>query len=219
MDKKKVFIINASPRKNWNLDELCKNFSKGVSDKGTEAEIIYLYDINFKGCQSCFACKLKNGKNYAKCSYPDELKQVLEKITMADAIVFATPVYFGDVSGVMKMFIERLFFPFVKYDKNYTSLAKKIKTAVIYTMNVKKEIFEEFYLGKDNKGPIGFFETWIEKVYTKPKRICAFDTFQFSDYSKYESEVWDKEAKLKQKQEIFPLELKKAYEAGESFLE
>lgn len=55
---KKIFIINASPRKNWNTDKMCRGFAQGVKNAGGEAEIIYLYDIDFKGCRSCFACKL-----------------------------------------------------------------------------------------------------------------------------------------------------------------
>ena len=49
---KKIFIINASPRKKWNTDKMCRGFAQGVKNAGGEAEIIYLYDIDFKGCRS-----------------------------------------------------------------------------------------------------------------------------------------------------------------------
>lgn len=67
MDKQ-IYIINGSPRKNWNTAHMCKSFSQGAETKGINTEIINLYDINFKGCRSCFACKLKGGKNFGKCS-------------------------------------------------------------------------------------------------------------------------------------------------------
>ncbi len=217
MEKKKIYIINGSNRKNVNTDSMCKSFMEGAKDAECETEIIHLYNVDFKGCYSCFTCKLKNGKNYGKCSYKDGLEPILNKISKGDGIVFATPIYFADISGTMKMFVERLLFPYVRYDKNYTSIApKKLKTAVIYTMNVDKKTFEETYVGKNGLGPIGFFEKWISHIFDTPKRICAFNTYQFSDYNKYFSEVWDKDDKLKYKNEIFPKELEKAYEAGKN---
>lgn len=219
MSHKKVYIINGSPRKDWNTDKMCKSFARGVESAGGIAEIIYLYDINFKGCRSCFACKLKNGKNYARCSYPDELKKILEKVSNGDGICFATPIYYADVTGVMKSFIERLFFPYTKYDENYTPIPpKNLKTAVIYTMNVDKKVFEELFLGKNNSAPIGFFENWISHVYQKPERICAYNTYQFRDYSKYESERWDVKDKTNHMTEEFPKELKNAYIAGQNMV-
>ncbi len=218
-EQKKIYILNGSPRKDWNTGKMCKSFAKGVEDSGDFAEIINLYDVDFKGCRSCFACKLKRGKNYGKCAYPDELKQVLEKITYGDGIVLASPIYFGEVTGVMKSFIERLFFPFFKYDANYTTIPpKKLKTAVIYTMNVDEKIFEENYLA-NGAGPIAFFERWITHVYEKPQRICAYNTYQFTDYDKYDAEVWDKNEKQKYRENGFPKDLKNAYEAGKNIVQ
>ena len=59
---KQIYIINGSPRKNWNTSKMCENFAKGIIDVGGNVEIINLYDIDFKGCRACSACKLKNGK-------------------------------------------------------------------------------------------------------------------------------------------------------------
>ncbi len=211
----KIYIINSSPRKGQNTDKMCQSFKKGVEEKGGEARIVYLNNLNFKGCRECFACKLKNGKNYGKCAFSDELTSILNDISHSDGIAFATPIFFGDVSGVMKSFTERLLFPNIRYDKDFTSIApKKLRTAVIYTMNVTKEIFENDYLRANNSGPIGLFESWIEKIYRKPERICGYNTYQFSDYSKYDAEIWDVNNKEWQRQNIFPKELKSAYEAG-----
>jgi len=218
--KKKIYIINGSPRKNWNTDKMCKSFAKGVENAGGEAEIIRLYDIDFKGCHSCLACKLLDGSNYGRCAYPDALKNILEKVSLADGVVFASPVYFGDISVVMKMFIERLVFPFIRYDADFTAIPpKKLKTALIYTMNVTEEIFNNEYIGKNSPGTLQIVENWIEKIYEKPDRICAFDTYQFPDYSKYFSEIWNEEAKAKQIDEVFPKDLQNAFEAGKRMVE
>lgn len=207
---KKVIILNGSPRKNWNTYKMCESFAKGVNESGAEAEIINLYDVDFKGCRSCFACKLKGGKNFGRCAYPDGLTPILDKISQSDGVVLASPIYFGDITGVTRSLIERLFFPFFEYKEGYPSIApKRLKTAVIYTMNVNEELANEMY--QDLFGKIEWF---MEIAFTKPIRICAYDTYQFADYDKYVCETFDKNHKMKQKEEQLPKDLEQAYQAG-----
>ena len=117
------------------------------------------------------------------------------------------------------MFIERLVYPFVRFDKKYTPMPpKKLKTAVIYTMNVDEITFLNQYIGQNNSGPVGFFENWITHLYEKPQRICAFNTYQYNDYSKYDDERWNIDDKIKQHNEVFPKDLKNAYNAGKGFV-
>ncbi|MBR0203987.1 MAG: flavodoxin family protein, partial [Synergistaceae bacterium] len=75
----KALFINASPRKNWNTHKMLESSMKGAGDAGAETKLIHLYDYNFKGCVSCFACKLKNAKTHGLCAYRDELRPVLEE--------------------------------------------------------------------------------------------------------------------------------------------
>lgn len=207
---KKIFIINDSPRKNWNTAKMCRSFADGANSKGIETEIINLYDFNFSGCRSCFACKLKDGKNFGKCSYPDEITPILEKISQGDGLVFASPIYFGEVTGVMRCFIERLMFPFFQYEEGYPSIApKKFPTAVIYTMNITEELSNQMY-----PDMMGRFEWAVETCFSKPVRICAYDTCQFSDYSKYAAKCFDPAHKKQQLEEQLPEDLQKAYDEG-----
>lgn len=53
----KVIALNGSPRKKWNTATLLKHALDGAASKGAETELIHLYDYNYKGCISCFACK------------------------------------------------------------------------------------------------------------------------------------------------------------------
>lgn len=111
---------------------------------------------------------------------------------------------------MMRCFIERLTFPFFEYKQGYPSIApKRLKTAMIYTMNVTEELANQMYPDMFKRT-----EFMIETVFTKPERIFAYDTYQFSDYDKYVVETFDKNKKLKQKEEQFPKDLQKAYEAG-----
>ncbi len=63
----KVFAVNGSPRKNWNTAALLSKALEGAASLGAETELIHLYDLSFKGCVSCFTCKLRGGKSYGKC--------------------------------------------------------------------------------------------------------------------------------------------------------
>ena len=78
--------------------------------------------------------------------------------------------------------------------------------ATIYTMNVPKEMFPETIVAN--------IESFIGHVFNQPKRICAFNTYQFSDYSKYAVEVFDEESKRKYRDCIFPVELEAAFNMG-----
>jgi len=57
----KALFINGSPRKNGNTAQLLKRAMNGAREAGAEVELVNLYDrsLNYKGCMSCFACKIK----------------------------------------------------------------------------------------------------------------------------------------------------------------
>lgn len=61
----KVMAFNGSPREKRNTAILLNSALEGAASKGAETELVHLYNLNFKGCSSCFACKLKDGKSMA----------------------------------------------------------------------------------------------------------------------------------------------------------
>lgn len=140
-----VIAINGSPRKNWNTAMLLEHALAGAASKGAETELVHLYGLDFKGCTSCFLCKLKGGSSYGKCAMRDGLTPLLEKLAHADAFILGSPIYFGTVTGEMRSFMERLLFQYLEYTNPPGSLFnKKIPTAFIYTMNVSEEIMKEY---------------------------------------------------------------------------
>lgn len=211
----KVYAINGSPRKNKNTATLLQKALDGVKeaakDKEVETEIINLYDLNYTGCKSCFACKRLGGKNYGKCAINDDIYEILEKISQADGLIFGSPIYFGTITGQLLTFLERLLFPYLVYDKNHSSIApKKMPTAFIYTMNASEGYMERGgYLSNFNN-----IESAIGHILTKPLVMYSNDTYQFDDYEKYESSAFSKEAKEEHKRIQFPLDCKKAFELG-----
>ena len=213
----KVYAINGSPRKNNNTAILLNKALEGikVSNPNAEVEIINLYDLNYTGCKSCFACKRLGGKSYGKCAIKDGLHEVLEKLSTADGIIFGSPIYFGTITPGLHALLERFIFQYLTYDKNYTMTApKKMPTAFIYTMNAPKGYAKSTdYLSKINN-----FEAMVELTFTKPELMYSFDTYQFDDYSKYETSGFSEEAKRKQKETQFPLDCEEAFNLGKNLL-
>ena len=92
-----VIAFNGSPRQDWNTATLLEKALEGASSEGAKTDLIHLYDINFKGCTSCFSCKVRDGKSYAHCAMKDELTPILKRIEEeADAIILGSPIYFRD---------------------------------------------------------------------------------------------------------------------------
>lgn len=214
----KIISFNGSPRKNENTASLLKKALEGAASNGAETELVNLYDLNFKGCVSCFACKLKGGKSYGKCAKKDELEPLLKKVEEADAIILGSPIYFGNVSGEMRSLMERLLFPYLVYSnaESRTLFSRSIKVGFIYTMNVSEEILKAIKYHE----LFANYERTFKRIFKgEVETLCSTDTYQFEDYSKYVADMFDVEEKLKRHKEVFPVDLEKAYEMGVSFAE
>jgi len=205
-----VIAINGSPRKKWNTATLLEHALEGAKSQGAETELVHLYDLDYKGCTSCFACKLKGGKSYGKCAMKDGLTPVLVKIQEADALILGSPIYFGIVTGEMRSFMERLLFPNLTYTWPPQSLApRQIPTAFVYTMNVSEQMMKESY------GPhIAANANHMKMMVGQAESLFCNETLQFEDYDKVVFSYIDPEERKKRRQEIFPQDCKRAYELG-----
>lgn len=212
---KTLVAINGSPRKNWNTAELLKHAMKGAEEAGASTELINLYSLNFKGCTSCFACKLKS-RPHGSCAMKDDLSPVLEKVKAADAVVFGSPIYFMNFSAGMIAFIERLFFSnYIYSDEIPTVFPKKLPSAFIYTMNMTERHFEFFNM----KERLGMYETFTTRILrVVPKVLRAYDTVQFKDYSRYESSIFNPEEKFAYREKHFADDCAAAYEIGRDLI-
>ena len=212
----KIMAFNGSSRKKWNTATLLEKALEGAASQGAKTELIHMYDLNFKGCISCFACKTKGGKSYGRCAVKDDLTPVFRKIEKADAIILGSPIYFGTVSGEMKSFMERLLFPHLTYtDPPQSLFPRKIKTGFIYTMNTTEEQMTE-------RGYVQHFkshEMTLRMIFGASEYMCSFDTYQFDDYSKVVSDRFDPKKKAQRRREIFPKDCEKAFEMGARFAE
>lgn len=209
----KVLAVNGSPRKKWNTATLLGKALEGAASAGAETKLIHLYDLNFKGCVSCFACKTIGGRSYGKCAMRDGLRPLLEKAADADAIILGSPIYFGSVTGEMRSFMERLMFPNLTYTEPPQSLfRRKISTGLICTMNVTEDVMKERY-GQN----LGIIEMVMSLIFGSVETLYGFDTLQFDDYSKILSTRFDPVKKATSRRELFPKDCEKAFEMGARF--
>lgn len=210
----KVLAFNGSPRKTWNTATLLSKALEGAASEGAETELTHLYDLNFKGCVSCFSCKTKGGESYGKCAVKDDLAPILRKVEEADAIILGSPIYWGTVTGEMRSFMERLMFPYLKYANPPQSLfPKKINTGFIYTMGVTEEQMKAYGFGQH----LGFNAMVLQMLFGASKSLFSYDTYQFEDYSKVVGDGFDPEKKAQRRKEVFPLDCEKAFEMGARF--
>jgi multimeric flavodoxin WrbA len=207
----KVLAMNGSPRKNWNTATLLQKALEGAAAVGAATELFHLYELNYKGCISCFACKTKDGKSYGRCAVNDDLTPLLKQVEDIDAIVFGSPIYYGSVTGEMKSFLERLLFPYSVYTSPPGTLfPRRIPTGFMYTLNAgesfSKERGHDLYFA-DNASTLG-------RIFGPSEILCSYDTYQFDDYSKYVAPRFDPLKKAKRREEVFPTDCEKAFAMG-----
>lgn len=217
---KKVVVLNGSPRKNFNTATLLKEAQKGAEAAGASVEYINLVDLNYKGCMSCFACKIKGSTTNGLCAYKDELRPILEKILQADAVIIGSPVYYSFPTGMFRNLLERMLFAGGTYMKDDNGgwkrmLKRNIPVGLIFTMNCP----EEFAKQLDYPVILGANGASLNMIYGHCETLYAYDTYQFNDYSKYDCDVFDEKLKAKSRAEKFPADMKKAFDMGKNLVE
>lgn len=101
----KVIALNGSPRLLGNTSGILMDMLDRFSKEGLETEHIQLYSYNFIPCNDCRSCEIRGD---GRCIIEDDgLNELVEKLRCADGIVFASPAYYGGVTGQMKIFMER----------------------------------------------------------------------------------------------------------------
>lgn len=216
----KALFINGGPRKNKNTVQIMQKAMDGAKDAGAEVEIVHLYDLNFKGCKSCFACKLKNAKTDGVCAIKDDLRPVLEKAHGADVIVLGSPVYYSYPTGEIRSFMERLLFPIDTYMVDENGVRQRywnntIPTAMILTMNVPEEALDKW----NYPTLLGINSQLMGELFGYSETLMVCNTYQFNDYSRYNCNLFPEEMKRKQRDEHFPIDLQNAYELGKRLVE
>ncbi|MDR2106854.1 MAG: flavodoxin family protein [Coriobacteriales bacterium] len=204
-----LVIVDGGPRKGWNTAQMLGSVSDGATSAGAEVRYFRLFDLDARGCSSCFACKRK-GVFLDCCAQRDGLRPVLEAVYGCDALVVGSPVYFGDVTGATRNFIERVCFPYISYDELPSHFGRQIETALICTTNAPAAEFDQFgYLDL-----FAHIQQVFSRIFGRSQTLCAAETLQFDDYSKYAAGRFDAQERLSRHETVFKDDLQKAFDLG-----
>ncbi len=148
----------------------------------------------------------------------DELKPILDKFVEADAVLFGSPIYFGNITSQLRSFLERLWFSNLLYTKmaDRTVFPKAIKIFYIYTMNAPEKEIRERRVPEVLKADEN---TTARILHAQVTSYYSFETKQFNDYSKYDCDMFDPAARSKRHEEVFPIEGEYCFALGADLTE
>ena len=101
---KKIVILLGSPRREGNSAALAERIAEGAA--GAEVEVFYLHGMKIAPCNACEGCHKPGAKG---CVIKDDMQRLYPRMTEADAIVFASPIYWFTVSAQMKLAMDRCY--------------------------------------------------------------------------------------------------------------
>jgi putative NADPH-quinone reductase len=102
----KIAVINGSPKgKAGNTNIVVNAFLKGAQEAGAETTNVFLTEKEIHHCKGCHICW---SKGPGQCVTTDDMLSVLSNVGGANIVVFATPVYFENISGMLKVFMDRM---------------------------------------------------------------------------------------------------------------
>ncbi|MDR1604662.1 MAG: flavodoxin family protein [Gracilibacteraceae bacterium] len=207
-----ILAICGAAHKSRNTATMLRNaFDGAMSVSGASGETVYLYDLNFKGCVGCHSCKLLEEKKFARCAVRDGLTPVLAKAIDADVLLIGSPIYFSDITGETRSFLERYFFPGLTYNKDRVPVyPKRPKVGWVFTMNAPGEFYKDFFAG---------LVSMTSRMIGEAEYAIAYQTQQFEDYSKYAATAFDAEMVKRRHIEQFPRDCEAAFEMGRRLAE
>jgi multimeric flavodoxin WrbA len=206
-----VIAVNGSPRKDWNTATLLKHALEGAESVGGRTKLVHLYGLTYKGCTSCFSCKRRGNTRDGLCAMRDDLQDELAAALETDVLLLGSPIYFGDVTGEMRSFLERLLFPSASYDEFGTStFARQMSCGFIFTMNCPEEFVKTVHYDVlfENHARI------LEILGGTTEILTSHETWQFADYYAMNAAMFDVAAKAKRHEQQFPVDCRKAFDMG-----
>ena len=101
----KIVVLNGSPRKGGNTEIMAQAFAKAARKNQNEVSILDVASMNIRGCLGCKYCWAHKGE----CIQKDDMGKVFAALADADMVVFASPIYWFDITAQMKTVIDRLY--------------------------------------------------------------------------------------------------------------
>ena len=103
----KTLILSGSRNREGQTARAIKAIQKGITDAKGKSEVIFLTELKLERCRQCDPDGWGLCRKEGRCVIEDDLAMVIDKVKAADVVVFANPVYFGDLSESMRTFLDR----------------------------------------------------------------------------------------------------------------
>jgi multimeric flavodoxin WrbA len=168
-----ILVIMGSPRKG-NTFHACEELRERMQKyRAVDFEYLWLKDTDLQPCRGCLSCFSKGEE---KCPIHDEALAIRDKLTGADAVIFASPVYGLNVTGLMKNFVDRFSYFFHRprfFDKKAFVL---VTTGVLGHKDVMKYLASVAgFWGFDVSGKAGFVTTGEDPQILKEKNSAILE--------------------------------------------
>lgn len=135
-----ILGISGSPKIAGLTSLLLDNVLEGAKRSGAHTEKIILNDLKFKACQECGGCD-----ETGICVLDDGMSPIYERLAAADAVVVASPIYFGNITAQLKAMIDRCHSSWVaKYVLKRDPFNNKKKRKGVFLCVAGKEVGEYF---------------------------------------------------------------------------
>ena len=121
----RIVGISGSPRKGGNTDQCLQEALRACSRR-CNTELISLAGLEIAECDGCDRCKQEGSRELPCPVHDDDMTSLYAKLASADGFLFASPVYFGSVSGIMKTFMDR-FIPFYNDPDSMSELKASLR--------------------------------------------------------------------------------------------
>lgn len=100
-----ITILNGSPRIGGNTEIMVDTFINGAKESGHKTTKINLAGKKIAGCLGCKYCFSHEGD----CVQKDDMEEILKVLDQSDLVVFASPIYWFDITGQLKCVIDRMY--------------------------------------------------------------------------------------------------------------
>ena len=204
---KKIVIVNAGPRKEWNTDTLLTEAAKGAESAGAEVERFDLFKLDkYTGCISCFGCKRE--KFIGHCICRDGLTPVLDAIRDSDGLIIGSPNYLSELTASFRALYERLIFQNLTYNVETPCCNEHpVPVLLVMTSNAPDNMYT---------GMMKNYQQTLSRFVGPTDVLVSGNTLQLKDYSKtdWPWTMFDPVSKMKRHETVFPKECRKAFEMG-----
>lgn len=104
----KAILLLGSRNPEGQTARAARSLAEGMESDGVETETFYLPGMHIERCRQCDSDGWGVCRQEARCVIGDDVDDLAEAVLSADVTVYATPVYFGDLSESMKTLLDRL---------------------------------------------------------------------------------------------------------------